>query len=216
MMEWDLSESDQTKLKHMKWHLSDLCNLIPDDSIGIEIGVWKGWSTRTFLNHTKCKFIYAVDAWSTSVYKESESTEDPEWKSYEAYKKRYRKIVPSGKDEDFDREYDRTYFFASQHLIEYSERIQLYRMSSQSFWETWFGTNKSKVDWAYIDGSHSYEPCLHDLECARKAIRKGGLLMGDDYSPNKPGVIRAVDEFCEKYGYKRNVPNSAWRFWIEI
>jgi len=216
MMEWDEHRSDAARLRDMAWHLGDLSKLIKDNSIGIEIGVWKAWSTRIWLEHTKCKFIYACDAWSTSVYKETEGTESPEYENYEKYKTRYNRMVKTGKDEDFEKHYDEVYFQVMQKLIPYSERIQIYRMSSKRFWNIWIESGKSPVDWAYIDGSHSYEPCLYDLESARKAVKKGGIIMGDDYNNYKSGVVKAVDEFCNKYGYERKRVNSEWRWYIQL
>ena len=54
------------------------------------------------------------------------------------------------------------------------------------------------LDWAYIDGNHSYEYVVQDLRNYWKKVRSGGLLMGDDYSEGHwwgDGVVRAVDEF---------------------
>ena len=60
-------------------------------------------------------------------------------------------------------------------------------------------------DWVYIDGDHTYEVVLKDLEFYYPLVKKGGYLCGDDYgwgpkgSRKHPdgngGPKRAVDEF---------------------
>ena len=66
-----------------------------------------------------------------------------------------------------------------------------------------------KLDFIYIDGNHSYEGVKTDIELYYPKLRKGGLLMGDDYHPEPIqtlnfggedmvfGVKKAVDEFAE-------------------
>jgi cephalosporin hydroxylase len=48
------------------------------------------------------------------------------------------------------------------------------------------------VDMVYVDGEHSYENCKSDIRLYAPKARK--ILVGDDYSGNYPGVIRAVTE----------------------
>jgi hypothetical protein len=62
------------------------------------------------------------------------------------------------------------------------------------------------LDAVYIDADHSYEGVKLDLNLSLKKIKKGGIIMGHDYTPNMfPGVVRAVDEFCKKYNLKIDV-----------
>ena len=55
-------------------------------------------------------------------------------------------------------------------------------------------------DLIYIDGDHSYEACLHDLKASARLLRDGGILCGDDFKPEEPGVIQAVREYLG-FGY---------------
>jgi len=55
-----------------------------------------------------------------------------------------------------------------------------------------------ELDFVFLDGDHSYEAVVADIEAWRSKIRIGGWLCGHDYA-NKTfpefGVQRAVDEF---------------------
>ena len=50
------------------------------------------------------------------------------------------------------------------------------------------------VDVVFIDGDHSYQGCKRDIEAWWSKLKQGGIMAGDDYAPEFPGVIKAVDE----------------------
>ena len=50
-------------------------------------------------------------------------------------------------------------------------------------------------DFIFIDGYHSFEQTLNDLENYWPLLRLGGILMLDDYVDAYPGVKQAWDEF---------------------
>ena len=65
------------------------------------------------------------------------------------------------------------------------------------------------LDWIYIDGDHSYEACIKDLNNAKEIVKPGGLIIGDDYGwPDakwqKKGVTKAVNEFLLKTDFGIN------------
>lgn len=58
------------------------------------------------------------------------------------------------------------------------------------------------LDFAFIDGDHSYEACLADLEAWWPKVRSGGMLFGHDIDHPNPeyahwGVRRAAEEFFD-------------------
>jgi hypothetical protein len=59
-----------------------------------------------------------------------------------------------------------------------------------------------RFDWIYIDGDHSFEGVLRDIEQAKRLIKPDGLLIFDDYTLYSPlervqyGVMRAVNDLC--------------------
>lgn len=50
------------------------------------------------------------------------------------------------------------------------------------------------IDFIYIDGDHSYEGVMNDLQYYSK-LKKGGVICGHDYSDSWPGTVKAVNEF---------------------
>jgi len=152
---------------------------IPLDSVGVEIGVWKGDSSEQFL--TRAKQLHLVDPWSVEPYK---------GKEFQAYLHRYRRVAGGGTEADMQRHYDRVYEQVVKRFI--GKPVAIHRCTSQEFFR--FFPERS-VDWVYVDGLHTYEGCLADLHGAWKIIRPGGVLLGDDYG-NKDGVTRAVDAFA--------------------
>jgi len=49
-------------------------------------------------------------------------------------------------------------------------------------------------DYVYIDASHTYEKAKADLLAWKPKVKKGGVLCGHDYTTERDGVKRAVDE----------------------
>lgn len=52
-----------------------------------------------------------------------------------------------------------------------------------------------QFDLIYIDGSHEYDDVMTDLMYAWPLLRKGGIMVGDDYCEHWAGVMAAVDRF---------------------
>jgi len=61
-------------------------------------------------------------------------------------------------------------------------------------------------DVAFIDLTHTYEAVKQDIKAWLPKVKKGGYIAGDDYHPNWPEVIRAVDEVFPN----RQIIDDAW------
>lgn len=75
------------------------------------------------------------------------------------------------------------------------------------------------LDWAYIDGHHSFDYCLPDLIEWSKRVRSGGIVAGDDYFEMKwGGVIEAVQAYVKAHDIRLwftcQAPKSYDFFWV--
>lgn len=56
------------------------------------------------------------------------------------------------------------------------------------------------VDFLYVDGDHSYDGCLADLEAWYPLVRSGGVICGDDYGRPEMNVTEAWEAFAKPSG----------------
>ena len=165
-----------------------IVHLIPRNSVGAEIGVWQGGSTKLFIK-TQPKKLYLIDPWSVEPYQESVET-------WDHYVSRYSALVGGKNAEDFEKYYEQV---AERVIEEYKiyANVEIRRELSIDFFEMLEETGE-RLDWIYIDGDHSYEGAYYDFEKALKYVKKGGLIIGDDYG-NKPAVKQAVDDWAKEH-----------------
>lgn len=162
--------------------------LIPPNSIGVELGVWRGDSSAKFLQ--RAKHLHLVDPWSVVAYEQSD-----EFGDYDGYLDRYAELVGSRNPSDFQAYYDD---IAAAVIARFKNQpVTIHRCTTTEF----FSTFTDHVDWVYVDALHSYEGCLSDLHNSLKIVKSGGWIFGDDYG-NKPGVVKAVDDFIKHTGLK--------------
>lgn len=165
--------------------VKETISLIPFESIGAELGVWKGDSSLKFL--TRAKFLHMVDSWSIVAYEDSDEHGD-----YEGYLNRYKKIVGSRDPSEFQKFYDKIFNEVQEKFKE--KPVKIHRKTTKE----WFKEFNESLDWIYVDANHSYEDALYDLNESFKRIKSGGLLFADDYSDAKLGVKKAVQTFSHK------------------
>ena len=101
------------------------------------------------------------------------------------------------------------YFFKTQEnldalynkvAVDYRERAyrELYRETSE---EAVSRFEDESFDIVYIDGHHDYEYVKQDCELWWPKVKRGGMMIGDDYIPKGDvdfGVIPAVDDFANE------------------
>lgn len=75
-----------------------------------------------------------------------------------------------------------------------SRVVQLYGDSKQFDELPYSGT----CDVVFVDGSHAYSYVVSDSEKALRMVRPGGLVLWHDYSPECPGVFRALNELVPR------------------
>jgi hypothetical protein len=150
-----------------------LFEYISHASVGAEIGVWKGDFSAQILWAVRPRKLHLIDPWEFIA---------------DMPRAKYGGGVAATQDD-----MDRIYTAVRSRLRKYP--IVWHRMTST---EAASRIKDGSLDWAYIDGNHSYEYVAQDLQDYWKKIRSGGLLVGDDYNDSHwwgDGVVRAVNEF---------------------
>ena len=154
---------------------------IPKGSTGVEIGVWRGESSALFLQ--RAAHLHLVDPWSVEPYQDGD---------YQDYLNRYAKIVGSADPARFQKYYDGVFQDVLQRFK--GQAVTIHRCTSTKFFAEFTDT----VDWVYIDGLHTFDGCMADLNGALDIVKQGGSIFGDDYG-NKEGVTDAVDQFAKRF-----------------
>lgn len=149
----------------------ELIELIPKNSIGVEIGVFKGDFSKILLETIQPQILYLIDPWEGIIGSGDKNGNNVEQINGESYY--VNNIIPQ-------------FLFIPQVKIlrHYSDIISLFP--------------DNYLDWIYIDGLHEYPFVKHDLEASYNKLKSGGYIMGHDYNSSFPGVVSAVDEFCTK------------------
>lgn len=154
-------------------------------SKGVEIGVWKGEFSKAIADRVKPDALYLCDP----------------WKFFPEYSDRWYGGTLAKSQEDMDIIYQQVVNMFTEY-----PNVHVVRDFSDNLFRY---IEKNSLDWTYIDGNHSYEFVLRDLEISRDLIKPGGLITGDDYDEGND-IDKAVTDFIEKYqdsidgGYIKN------------
>lgn len=158
----------------------------------VEIGSWKGRSTRALGDHCRGT-VYVVDDWI--LPKEAQDQTNHE-------------LVVRGRA-DIIKEWR-----ANLRDLLASHRVVLVRGDSSTT-----GAKVAKrlqggaADLVFIDADHSYNGVMLDILAYEPLVRDGGILAGHDYGQRShPGVRQAVDEvFADRV---QRGPRSIW--WVRV
>ena len=143
---------------------SGILEHFPHNSVGAEIGVWKGeWAS--FINDAiNPKKYYLLDPWK---FLPPVTRRDLD--------KWYRGAIAKSQEDMDDIYKDVCSMFKD------SENIEVIRTQGE-YAEQYI--NQDELDWVYIDGDHSYEAVTKDLEISFRLVKSGGLITGDDANPD--------------------------------
>jgi len=139
-------------------------------SIGVELGVAEGFSSKDFLENGLLT-LYSVDAWKT-LNQKGDGGYEQEW-------------------------HDNNYADAVERLKRFKDRSIIIRGLTH---EVANNFEDESIGFLYLDGDHSYEGVKRDLEAWYSKVVKGGVIGGHDYLNGAYGVNQAVHEFCNKIG----------------
>ena len=80
-------------------------------------------------------------------------------------------------------------------LKKFKKNVHLYKGFSDT---ELLKIDMSKIDMIFLDGGHSYETVKNDLLLIIRGIKKGKIIICDDYDQVNYGVKKAVDELLNK------------------
>jgi hypothetical protein len=148
-----------------------LRSILPEGKIvGVEIGVDKGQFSRILLE----------------MYPEIEKIY-----GIDAYRRSSNNQGKDFTDKDWDNFYNRV-----KNDMNFGSRFELIRKSSLEAVDD----IPNNMTFIYIDGDHSYEHVLKDIDLYERKVMKGGILCGHDYPCKKyPQVKPAVDFYSKQY-----------------
>lgn len=140
----------------------------------MEIGTFDGNTTLQMgLNCPAQATIHTID-----LGKEQIDTQLPMWEEDLKYVKDVKKLSRKFMDSSLQ------------------EKIVQHIGDSNSYDFSQF-TQKGKIDFCFIDGDHSYECVKSDTEKTLSILRKKGIVLWHDFSPNCPGVHRYLIELSK-------------------
>lgn len=160
---------------------------VESNSYFVEVGAWKGQTAALMasLIHLSGKQIYfdVIDTWEGSDEQAHEQDEDIQQGTlYESFLKN---IEP---------------------LSNYIHPVKLDSIQASKNY------NDNTIDFIFLDASHKTEDVIEDIECWVPKLKKGGVLIGDDYdwSSVKDAVLNS--SIKESFIEKTNVTGSFWKY----
>lgn len=141
---------------------------------GAEIGVYKGKMSRELLRKMPNLYLYMIDRWQE--YNDTEKREN----NY------------SGMSEKRQESFDVAYNKALGVNREYPYRSSIMAQDSISASHRFID---NVLDFVFIDGDHSYNAVLSDINAWLPKIKPGGWICGHDY--HREPVMKAVNEIFD-------------------
>lgn len=157
--------------------------VLPKKAYGVEVGTWKGLNAKQLYYIARPKKLLLVDPYDAGLLDGV-----------------YCKPVSQ---ETLNGYYEKVWRWTFNR-----NRVYLIRNSSKYISTAYSG---GALDWAYIDGNHF--TLNEDLEMWYPLIKRGGIIMGDDY--NNKGywkVKQDVNKFCEEKGLELHHLHFQWWF----
>lgn len=165
---------------------------LPRNSIGAEIGVFRGHFSEIICRIVQPRKFYLIDPWT----KIGETF---------GWGKEYTNFDKLRTADARDEAILRTRQFPETETVVIEGR---YPDCADKITDT--------LDWAYIDASHAYQSTLTELRSIQNLIRPGGYILGDDWAPDPKaqhhGVYRAVHTFMRETSWNLDVagPGKQW------
>jgi hypothetical protein len=167
----------ETLVHHRVREREFLLDHIPENSIGVEIGVFTGLFSSILARDPKIARVTFVDPWWKAF-----GERYPDWGDYtdrgrvathSSYELARRRISRSGLQD---------------------------RIVEVAFSYEWLeGQPDRSLDWVYLDSTHTYDGTKRELALLDRKVKENGIVMGDDWHIKRThrhyGVTLAICEF---------------------
>ncbi|HET6499031.1 MAG TPA: class I SAM-dependent methyltransferase [Coriobacteriia bacterium] len=163
--------------------------------VGAEVGVWQGRLSERLLAARPRLRLYMVDRWLAP----------PPEDSYYASGAQMARHP--------QRTFDLARMEAERRTAPWVERRCILHMDSVTAAGC---VADGSLDFAFLDGDHSYDGVTRDLRAWAPKVRPGGLLCGHDYGrPDQGAVQAAVTAFLGPWAY-RVERGEEWTWFYEV
>jgi SAM-dependent methyltransferase len=157
---------------------------LPKHGVCVEIGIWKGEFSQRILNEARPRELHLIDP----------------WKFTPIYPKRWYGGARAKDQNDMDAIWQSVIFRFAAH-----PEVRIHRSTSISpvalFPDRYF-------DWIYIDGDHSYQAVLDDMQAWHRKVKPGGFLCLDDYDWRDENGETSVCNAIQAFLFKSTVGDS--------
>lgn len=149
-----------------------ITSILPDNCIGAEIGVQRGFFSYDLCESGKFSKFYSIDSW------------EDQWEDVRFFSNGFSNTkIPIEEFNDWVEDFggwednDEVYHIACDRLskFDFNEVIRLKSVEAAKLFED------ETFDFVYIDSSHNYDTVTNDLKTWLPKVKKGGILAGDDY-----------------------------------
>jgi SAM-dependent methyltransferase len=158
---------------------------LPKGGAWAEVGVADGDHAARILELAQPSVLHLIDPWLHWERKDYQTADrnlpqDEQDRAFEAVRQRFAPQIASG-------------------------QVVLHRATSMEAVER---LPEGSLDAVYIDGMHTYDAVLEDLEAWSRRVRPGGVLLGDDYAEHAAsahknfGVIGAVTAWKRRRSWR--------------
>lgn len=180
---YDLINQNMQEMADRKAYI---CDLLPHEGVGVEIGVFLGQFSKIILEKAKPKKLYLVDPWGF------DTSFPDEIKKERRTREQMDEMARSVKKE-----------------LGKKKNVKVCRQTSDNFFKSL--PESTKFDFVYIDGNHNYDYVLRDLRNAWDRLQPGGVIIVDDYNTNIEFwgqlITNAVIDFCQEKGIQQEIHN---------
>lgn len=146
------------------------------DLIGAEIGIWEGRLSFELLKHRPRLLLWMVDRWISPPSDDSYASSESQMAKY-----------PQAR-------FDAARVLAKQRVYRFMDRAHILHCDSV---QASYSFEDGSLDFVFVDGDHSYDGVVRDLEAWDNKVRTGGWIGGHDWSHHgtDDSVQRAVEYF---------------------